>query len=240
MIIVDEAQFRTLPASIATARAYQSLGARRYALAPSHMAAGRSTSCQRATINGAGQPLRSSRWHSGRAATWEEAYQTLADAMANFQKIGNLHFAISGTYGLGDIRTAQGRLHEAIKIYTQVLQLALEHGEPLIRGTADLYLGLSELYHEQGDLAAADAADLLSSEELGEQAGLPDLRYRMCRAQARFKQTQGDLAGALDLLDEAERHYRRTPVPRPAAPRGNEDAGVGGAGPVDEALRLGA
>ena len=138
--------------------------------------------------------------------------------MANFQKVGNLHFAISGTFGLADIRTTQGRLREAVKTYTQALQLALAQGEPLLRGTADLYLGLSELYREQGDLEAA-IQHLLRSEELGEQAGLPDWRYRFCRVQARFKETQGDLAGALDLLDEAERHYYRTPVPdvRPLA-----------------------
>jgi LuxR family maltose regulon positive regulatory protein len=148
-------------------------------------------------------------WASG---DLEEAHQTLADAMANFQKAGNLHFAISGTYGLADIRIAQGRLREAIKTYSQVLQLALGQGEPLLRGTADLYLGLSELYREQGDLAAA-TQHLLRSEELGEQAALPDWRHRLCRAQARFKANQGDLDGALELLDEAERHYFRGPVP---------------------------
>ncbi len=54
---------------------------------------------------------------------------------------------------------------------------------------------------------------------MGEQAGLSDWRYRFCRTQARFKQSQGDLAGALDLLDEAERYRTRTPVPdvRPLA-----------------------
>ena len=50
-------------------------------------------------------------------------------------------------------------------------------------------------------------------EELGEQAASPIWRYRFCLAQARLKKTQGDLDGALDLLDEAERHYVRTPVP---------------------------
>ena len=148
----------------------------------------------------------------------EAAHRTLADAMANFLKVGSLHFAISGTYGLADIRRAQGRLREAIKTYTQALQFALQEGEPLLRGTADLYLGLSELYREQGDRDAA-IQHLLRSEELGEQAGLADWRYRLCRTQARFQETQGNLAGALDLLDEAERHYRRTPVPdvRPLA-----------------------
>ena len=217
MVIVDQEQFRTLPASIATARAYQTqargdipgsikYGRRALDLLPAgdHLRRGPAAAL-----------LALAQWANG---DLEAAYQTLADAMANFRKIGNLHFAISGTYGLADIRTAQGHLREAVKTYTQVLQLALEQGEPLLRGTAELYLGLSELYREQGDLEAA-MQYLLRSEELGEQAGLNDWRYRMCRIQARFKQTQGDLDGALDLLDQAERHYRRTPVPdvRPLA-----------------------
>ena len=83
-------------------------------------------------------------WASGGL---EAAYRALADAMAGFQKAGNLHFALSVTSGLADIRTVQGRLYESIQYHTQALQLALAQGEPLIRGTANLYLGLSELYH---------------------------------------------------------------------------------------------
>ncbi len=211
MVIVDEKQFRTLPASIATARAYQTqargdiAGSVKYGrlaldLLPEddHLRRGPAAAL-----------LALAHWASG---DLEQAYQTLADAMTNFQKVGNFHFAISGTYGLADIRITQGRLHEAINIYTHTLQLALAQGEPPLRGTADLYLGLSELYREQDDWNAA-IQNLLYCEELGDQAALPDWRYRFCRIQARFKQTQGDLAGALDLLDEAERHHRRTPVP---------------------------
>ena len=217
MVIVDEAQFRTLPASIATARAYQTqargdipgsieYGRRALDLLPADDYLRRGP---------AAALLGLANWALG---DLEAAHRALADAMAHFQKVGNLHFAISGTFGLADIRTTQGRLREAVKTYTQALQLALTQGEPLLRGTADLYLGLSELYREQGDREAA-IQNLLHSQELGEQAGLPDWRYRMCRAQARFKETEGDLAGALDLLDQAERHYRRTPVPnvRPLA-----------------------
>jgi LuxR family maltose regulon positive regulatory protein len=210
-VIVDQAQFRNLPASIATARAYLTLAR---GDTPGSVAHGR----RALELLPAGDHLRRgpaaallalAHWASG---DLEESHQTLADAMANFQKVGNLHFAISGTYGLADIRIAQGRLREAIKTYSQVLQLALAQGEPLLRGTADLHLGLSELYREQGDLAAA-TQHLLRSEELGEQAALPDWRHRLCRAQARFKANQGDLDGALELLDEAERHYFRGPVP---------------------------
>ncbi len=211
MIVVDEEHFYNLPASIATARAYLTqahgdlpgavkYGRRALDLLPEkdYIRRGQAASL-----------LALAQWASG---DLDAAYWSLADAMADFQKAGNLHFAISGTYGLADIRISQGRLHEAIKIYTQTLQLALKQGEPLLRGTADLYLGLSELYREQGDADAA-GKNLLHSEKLGEQVALPDWRYRLHRAQARFKEIQGDFAGALDLLEEAERHYNRTPVP---------------------------
>jgi LuxR family maltose regulon positive regulatory protein len=48
---------------------------------------------------------------------------------------------------------------------------------------------------------------LLRSQELGEHVGLPQNRYRWRVAMARIRQAEGDLAGALDLLDEAERLY---------------------------------
>jgi LuxR family maltose regulon positive regulatory protein len=211
MVIVDEAQFRTLPASIATARAYQcqsrgdihgsvTYGLRALELLPAddHRRRGPAAAL-----------LALAQWASGEL---EDAYQTLADAMANFQKVGSLNLSISGTYGLADIRVTQGRLREAAKIYTRTLQLALAQGQPMLRGTAELYLGLSEIALEQGDLHAA-LQDLQRCEVLGDQAALPHWRQRLCRIQARFKATQGDLAGALDLLDEAERHYHRTPVP---------------------------
>ena len=48
---------------------------------------------------------------------------------------------------------------------------------------------------------------LLTSKELGEHAGLPQNPYRWRVAMARIREAEGDLDGALDLLDEAERLY---------------------------------
>ncbi|MEZ4730778.1 MAG: LuxR C-terminal-related transcriptional regulator [Caldilineaceae bacterium] len=180
--------------------------------------------------------------HSGRAvpaailglATWangdlEAAHQALTAVMTGFQMTGNLVAAISPTYGLADIRITQGRLRDAIRTYEHSLQLALAHtgwtgsltiaqGTPVLRGTGDLYLGLGELSHERGDQEAATQY-LQQSEELGEQAALPDWPHRLRIVQARIKASHDDLDGALDLLDEAERLYYRTPVPdvRPIA-----------------------
>jgi LuxR family maltose regulon positive regulatory protein len=110
----------------------------------------------------------------------------------------------------------QGRLHEAISTYEQSLHLAREQGDPGLQGMADLYTGLSELHCEQGDLETA-RQHLLRAGEL-EDLGEVYL-YRWYLAHARLKKTQGDLDGALDLLQEAERHYLRGPIPdvRPVA-----------------------
>ena len=126
--------------------------------------------------------------------------------MASLQKAGNISDAISGAIALADIRIAQGRLHEAMRTYEQALQLATEQGAPVLRGTADMYVGMSELDRERNDLHAA-TQHLLRSKELGEHTGFPQNRYRWRVAMARIREAQGDLDGALDLLDEAERLY---------------------------------
>jgi len=76
----------------------------------------------------------------------------------------------------------------------------------VLRGTADMYVGMSEIARERDDLHAATQL-LLRSQELGEQTGLPQNGYRWRVAMARVREAEGDLGGALDLLNEAERLY---------------------------------
>ena len=154
-------------------------------------------------------------WASG---DLEAAHRTYAAGMASVQRAGYISDVISGTSALADIRIAQGRLHEAMRTYEQALQLAAEQGEPLPRGTADLYIGMSEIHRERNELAAG-AADLVTCRELTERTGLPHNRSRWCVAMARIREAQGDLDGALDLLDEAERLTMRDFFPnvRPVA-----------------------
>jgi LuxR family maltose regulon positive regulatory protein len=154
-------------------------------------------------------------WTSG---DLEAANRSVADSVASLHMAGNIYFQIVGTVVLADIRVAQGRLHEAARAYEQSLQLATEQGGPVLLGTADLYTGLSELHRERNDLEAA-TQHLLRGKALGEQAVLPGSESRLGAAMARLKEAQGDLDGALDLLHEAERLYKRDPVPdvRPVA-----------------------
>jgi len=215
MVVVDEGQFRSLPVTIANARAYyaQSIGdgpasikyARRALdLLPeeNHFGRGRA-----AVLLGLVY------WANG---DLEAAIRSFADAKASFEMAGNIRFAISFTFIQANIMIAQGRLREALSIYKQSMQLVSEAGEPELPEAAELQLGLSELHRERGELQAA-REHLQRSEALGEQGWV--YRHRLCLVKARLKEAQGDLDGALDLLDQAERLYSRSPIPdvRPVA-----------------------
>lgn len=211
MVVVDEEQFRHLPASIATARAYcaQAHGDVPGTVRYGRQALDRLPESDHLRHGIVASLVAMAYWASG---DLDAAYDTLADGMANMRLAGNVPFALRGTYILADIRLAQGRLRDAISIYEQALQLAAEHGGLALRGTADLHVRLSELYHEQDNRHAA-TDHMQKSEEFGVQDGSPHWQYRLYLARARIRAGQGDLDAACDLLDEAERRFVRTPVP---------------------------
>ena len=126
--------------------------------------------------------------------------------MAGLRRAGHVADTFGCAIALADIRITQGRLGEAMRTYEQALQLAAEQGGSVLRGTADMYVGMSEIACERDDLHAA-TQHLLRSQELGEHTGLPQNPYRWRVAMARVREAEGDLGGALDLLNEAERLY---------------------------------
>ena len=217
MIVMDEKEFRRLPGSIAMYRAGHALAlgnvpdtvthARRvldFAADDDHILRGAATAI-----------LGLAAWTVG---DLEDAHRSYAEGMAHLQQVGNIADAIGGGIVLADIRIAQGRLREARRTYEGGLQLAREHGTPTLRGTADMYVGLSDLEREHNDLRAA-TQHLLKSTEQGEHTGFPQHPYRWRVALARIRQVEGDYEGALDLLAEAERLYMSdfSPNVRPIA-----------------------
>jgi len=217
MVVVDKEQFRSLPASIATARAYRSLalgdipGTIKYAQQGLEL----TPEDDQTRHNEAASLLGLAQYSSG---DLEAAERSLADFHTNLRKTGDIQTSIGITFLLADIRVALGRLHEAESSYQQSIRLVTSQGEPMPLGTADLYRGLGELSIERGDLEAA-AQYLLTSQKLGEQTATTDWPHRLCVSLARLKEAQGDLEGALALLDEAERVTIRVPLPdvRPVA-----------------------
>ena len=201
IVFVEDAQFRSLRARIAFARAFnaQALGnvsaTLKYAeqalqLTPDE------NDYLRAQTNAI---LTSAYWGNG---DLDAACKSMSDWIDNSQKAGNFIFAIASASGKADILTAQGHLREALKTYQQSLQLASEHEAESQRIIAHHHLGLALLYHEMRNDEFA-AQHFQKSMELGQQSVLQDWNYRKHLAQARLKESEGDLDSALVLLDEA-------------------------------------
>jgi LuxR family maltose regulon positive regulatory protein len=205
MVVVDDAEFRRLPAEIELYRAAQALvrgdgpGTVRHArraleLSPADDHLGRASA---AALMGLAS------WASGDLEAGHSAY---AECMAGLRRAGHIADTFGCAIALADIRLVQGRLGEAMRTYEQALQRASQPGGSVLRGTADMYVGMSEIHRERDGLPAA-TQQLLRSQELGEHTGLPQNRYRWRVAMARIREAEGDLGGALDLLNEAERLY---------------------------------
>jgi LuxR family transcriptional regulator, maltose regulon positive regulatory protein len=205
MVVTDEEEYRRLPGTIEMYRAGLALarsdlpGTVRHAqrtleLAPDDDHLSRAS---------AAALLGLVYWGGGDLEAGHRAYSA---CVAGLRRAGFVADILGCSIALADIRITQGRLGEALRTYQQALQLGPEQGGSVLRGTADMFVGMSEIARERDDLRAATQL-LLRSQELGEHTGLPQNRYRWRAAMARVAQAEGNLAGALDLLNEAERLY---------------------------------
>ncbi|MBV9596873.1 MAG: helix-turn-helix transcriptional regulator, partial [Chloroflexi bacterium] len=202
MVIVNEAEFRTLPGSVAVHRAGYALARGNLVDTANHArrALDLAPEDDHLTRGGANALMGLAAWASG---DLETAYRSYAEGMADVQRGGHLSGTVGRAVTLADIRVVQGRLRDAMGIYEQALQLASQQGGAVVRGTADMYIGMSELQRERNELDAATQS-LLRSDELGRQSGFAQNRYRWRVAMARIREARGDLDGALDLLSGAQ------------------------------------
>jgi LuxR family maltose regulon positive regulatory protein len=205
MVVVDEEAFRDLPGAIAIYRAGQAriLGDMAGTIAHARRALELVGEEDHFGRGAAAAFLGLAYWTGG---DLDEAQRWYADGMASLEKAGYLSDVIGGAITLADIRITQGRLGEAMSTYERGLRVATEHAAPALRGAADMHVGMSRIFYERNELDAA-MQHLLTSRELGEHAGLPPNRYRWRVAMARIRAAEGDLGGALDLLNEADRLY---------------------------------
>ena len=211
MVVADEEQLGFLPAMIAMTRAYnaQVQGDLADTVKYAELALQLIPEDDLFRRAQAIMMLEFTHWASG---DLEAAYRAMGDWINSMEKVGNFAFAVASTFALADIIVAQGHLHEAVRTYLQSLHLASEHEKDVQQVTAHLHLGLAMLQHEMGD-DATSAQHLQKARELGEQTTLVDWPYRWHLAQARLKESGGDLEAALVLLDEARRVYVKNPVP---------------------------
>ncbi len=205
MVVVDEEEFRRLPAAVAVHRAGLALvtGDPEATLAHARRAMDLLQEDHDLGRASATVLIGLASWSSGDLETAGAAY---ASCLGIMERAGHLADVLGLSLALADIQITQGRLRDAQRTYEAALRLGPAHGTPVLRGTADMYVGMSVLHRERNDLDAARQL-LTRAEELGEHTGLPQNRYRWRVAMARVREAEGDLSGAVDLLDEADRVY---------------------------------
>ena len=175
---MDEEGFRALPASIAVHRAGQAriLGDTAGTMAHARRALDLVGEDDHLGRGGAAALLGLAYWTNG---DLDAAHRWYTDGMASLEKAGYLSDLVGGAITLADIRIAQGRLREAMSTATSgACSSRPEQAGTVLRGAADMHVGMSELLRERNDLAAA-MQHLRTSKELGEHTGLPQNRVSL-------------------------------------------------------------
>jgi LuxR family maltose regulon positive regulatory protein len=204
-VVVDEEELSRLPGAIQMYRAALALvrGDAPATVRHAHAAIDRAADEDHLTRAGASALSGLAFWGSGDLGAAHAAYSASVERL---RRAGHISDVLGCSITLADIRITQGRLGEALRTYQHALRIASREPGAVPRGTADMYVGMSQIACERGDLDAA-TQHLLRSDELGEHTGLPQNPYRRRVAMARIREAQGDLGGALRLLDQAQRVY---------------------------------
>ena len=205
MVVVDQAELTRLPGAIEMYWAALALMAGNVpgTLRHAQLAIDRAAEDDHVTRSGASALSGLALWGRGDLEAAHRAYSACVEGL---RRAGHISDVLGCSITLADIRITQGRLGDALRTYQQALELAAQESPTVLRGTADMHVGLSQIAYERGDLHSA-AEHLARSQELGEHRGLGQNPYRWRVAMARVRQAEGDPAGALTLLEEAQRVY---------------------------------
>ncbi|GAB4525626.1 MAG: LuxR C-terminal-related transcriptional regulator [Anaerolineae bacterium] len=212
MRAADDRQLAYLPASISSARTYRALA---LGDIPATLQFAAETL---ALVGNADHPSRTQATALSGIAHWANgnltaAIRILSDFVMEMQSVGRMVDTIELTFVIADMYTTCGQLNEAYRTYDRAFKLLSDLDNPLLMGMEDLHRGISDLHREWNRLDVAED-HLLAAEELSEQLiTRPDWRHRLCISWARLRVSQQQFKEALALLDEAQTHYIRTPLP---------------------------
>lgn len=132
---------------------------------------------------------------------WSNAQRLLSEGRAASQSGGNTSMALSAANGLALIDQVRGNLHQAAAGYQGVLRQA---GSRLDQAVIGAHYNLGEVLYEWNDLEGAQQ-NLTQAIELVNQLHISYLRVLCELRLAQIRQAQGDISGAIELLESAQR-----------------------------------
>ena len=201
MVVANDEEFQRLPAAIQLYRAAGALaqGDVRGTVAHAQQALDLSPADDHLPRAAASGMLGIAYWITG---DLEAGHRAWAECVAGLYRAGHVADTFGCSIGMADIRRVQGRLGDAMRTYEHALAHAGAHGGPTLRGTADMYVGMSEICRERDDLPAA-LEHLRRARSSASTSGCRRIRTAGGSRWLRVRQAEGDLSGALELLDDA-------------------------------------
>jgi len=139
-------------------------------------------------------------WLCGRVGQAEPALAAVVDAR---RAAGEGYLAVRVGYDLGQVQRAQGRLGAALGTYRQWLGPGSQ-ADPELPHVGIAHVGLAEVLYERDDLGAAHQ-HATQGVALGRQLAFTQSLATGLGMLARIRQAQGDHAGALEAIGQAER-----------------------------------
>jgi LuxR family maltose regulon positive regulatory protein len=141
---------------------------------------------------------------AGLAGQLKVAQQTLLEARAQLEAVGDSYTMLSATYTLGEVCARQGELHQAAQFYRQVLAGITEAAPRTIVHWADFdrgraLVGLAALNLEWNELETAEQ-ELSQALDLGRRLPDEELQVHSSLLLARVLHVRGETAQAQELL----------------------------------------
>jgi LuxR family maltose regulon positive regulatory protein len=139
-------------------------------------------------------------WLAGRPAVAE---RRLSSTIVQWLRAGQRQLAVRGWHHLGQVQRAQGRLDAALGTYRQVLEVAAPPGQPALPGAGMAYVGMAEVAYQRSELDDALEQVTEGIARCRQLVYTPPLATGLATL-AWIRQAQGDPAGALDAIEQAE------------------------------------
>ncbi len=140
-------------------------------------------------------------WLGGKLA---DAEREFTDLVARWRSFGETSLAARSCRFVGQVQCDQGRLDAALRTYTQLVAIAEDPDQPRPPVAAYGYAGLAEVAYQRGELGDAlqhVTKGIARGRQLSESEPLASALVTL----AWIRQAEGDRAGAIAAIEEAER-----------------------------------
>ncbi len=140
-------------------------------------------------------------WLRGRLLQAEHAFES---SIAQWRQVGEPTLAAWGSHHLGQVQRAQARQGAALDTYQQTLEITTPPGQSALPASGLPHVGMAEVAYQRDELDDAVAHVMEGIARCRQFAYSQALAMGLATL-AWIRQANGDQAGALDVIGEAER-----------------------------------